>query len=719
MSTSDEQRLLQLVEKLQHQNALLQERAGSESHSRMMAETALGHTEVRLKMALDAAGLAMWEWDVVQKKVTTSGQFGYLLGATAEEEVSDLEWPTDGLMEQIELEDRPLLSKALTSLLKRIHPRLEVEFRAKTPNGIVWLECTGEVSRWDMLGRAEQVVGVLRNVTRRREIQQELLVAHNAAVAANAAKDEFLAHMSHEIRTPLNGVIGMNNLLTHTQLTPEQRQYVDLVGSSGRALLVLVNDVLDYSRLQAHMLVLEQVRFELRHWLWEVVTPQQIAAQAKGLLLDCEVQASVPTHMVGDPGRLRQILINLVSNAIKFTDKGTIQVLLKASMPCNTMQWLQIQVIDSGIGIAQDKQESIFSAFVQADSSTSRRYGGTGLGLSISANLVALMGGRITVSSQPGEGSCFTLQVPLGHVHADTATTQFGLDELAGDLPSGSEALPSSLPSTLPTYAGKLALVVDDHSVNQLLASKLLQRLGFTVDVAFDGEQALQAIYARTYHLVLLDIQMPVMNGWQAAFHIRQWETREKRQRVPIVALSAHASAADRDQAIASDMDGYLSKPLTPEALWSALRAAGIAAQSDHAQQGSGAQQRFVPEAGTENEASEGSAATGLVDRSRLLARLGGDEAALLEMVQAFDDTLRSNMRLAYTAMQKSDWDSTRAQAHALKGLLLAMTAQDAAGHAHALEKAARAADAKTAQQAFDRLSRAAKIAYDSIQIWK
>jgi signal transduction histidine kinase/CheY-like chemotaxis protein/HPt (histidine-containing phosphotransfer) domain-containing protein len=711
MKPNTEQRLLQIVEKLQHENAQLRERAGSESHSRLMAEAALGQTEERLQLALDAAGLAMWEWDLARNSVFTSARFADLLGMAAGGATQELVWSSGELVEKITVDDRSRLRDALVALFKRVSQRLEVEFRIASPAGTVWLECTGEVTQWDMLGRAERVMGILRDVTRRREIAQEMEAARAEAVAANAAKDEFLAHMSHEIRTPLNGVIGMNNLLTHTALTPEQRQYVELVGSSGRALLLLVNDVLDYSRLQAQMLVLEQVRFDLRRWLWEVVTPQRIAAQAKGLELQWEVQESVPTQAVGDPGRLRQIVINLVSNAIKFTDKGSIQVRLQALAPQGSQQWLQLQVIDSGIGIAADKRELIFSAFVQADSSTSRRYGGSGLGLSICARLAQLMGGRITLDSTPGQGSCFTVQVPLGVAHLDIPVTQFGQEE-----PSGVEhTVPSMLPSAIQPHRGKLALVVDDNSVNQLLASKLLHRLGFTVDVAFDGEQALQAVYLHRYDLVLLDIQMPGMNGWQAAFHIRQWEQRERRSRVPLIALSAHASAADREQAVAAGMDGYLSKPLTPDALQSALRATGLG-RDGVATPALG--QRPPPTASIDAGDQSPGQAQGLVSRSRLLARIGGDEAALHEMAQAFGDDLRERMRLAFIALKKQDWPATRAQAHALKGVLLTMTAQSAASHAHALEKAARANDSGAATAAFDSLSQAAKVAFDSIQNW-
>ncbi len=686
MSTSDQNRLMQVVESLQRENQQLRQRAHTESHSRLMAEDALGKTEDRLQLALDGAGLAMWEWDVVSDTLFTSGRFAHIIDGLPDEEASERVWSAQDLLGRIFAEDRPAIHAALIGVFKKKSPRLEVEFRVHTEGGPVWIECLGEVVHSSMLGQAETMMGIIRDVTRRREIQQEVEVARAEAVAANAAKDEFLANISHEIRTPLNGVMGMNNLLAQTALTPEQRQYVELVGSSGQALLALVNDLLDFSRLQAHKLVLEQVRFPLRRWLWEVVEPQRFAALAKGLDLQMQVDDAVPQEMVGDPGRLRQVLINLLTNAIKFTDKGSIVVTMQLVGNPGQLPLLQLQVRDTGIGIAPDKQQLVFGAFTQADSSTSRRFGGTGLGLSICERLTALMGGHITLDSALGQGSCFTVQVPLGVVNEATPSTQFGLAGFDETKPPVPTLQSDAQPSALNIYSGKQALVVDDHSVNQLLATKLLQRLGFEVQVAADGVQAVQAIQAGAFDLVLMDIQMPRIDGWQATQLVRQWEQSQHKIRMPIVALSAHASAADREQALASGMDGYLSKPLTPEALQAALRATGIGFQT--------------------------------VNRTRLLARIAGDEALLHEMAQAFCTDLRDRMSLVHTALKQQDWQVIGAQAHALGGSLLTLTAQAAAKEAKAMELAAQAQDIAAVQAAFTRLSSAAKEAYDTVKTW-
>lgn len=714
MSQSDQDQLLRLVEKLQRDNERLRQQSKSESHSRLMAEDALGKTEDRLQLALDAAGLAMWEWNLVSDTLFTSSRLAHILGDAPDGDTSDRMWSSQDLVDQVFVQDRDAFHQALVKVLKQVAPRLDIEFRVSTPMGFVWLECLGEVVQRSMLGQAEILVGVIRDVTRRREIQLEVETARAEAVAANAAKDEFLAHMSHEIRTPLNGVMGMNSLLAKTILSAEQRQYVELVGSSGQALLALVNDLLDYSRLQAHKLVLEQVRFPLRRWLWQVVEPQRLAAQAKGLALQVLTDDALPQEMVGDPGRLRQVVINLLTNAIKFTDQGRIDVSMHLVGGADLKPQLRLQVKDTGIGIAPEKQQLVFGAFAQADSSTSRRFGGSGLGLSICERLVGLMGGRIVVDSDLGKGSCFTVDVPLGEASDDVPTTQFGLegfDEAKYPSQSAAPALFDAQPSSLRLYAGMQALVVDDHTVNQLLATKLLQRLGFEVVLANDGLQAVQAIQNSAFDLVLMDIQMPHLDGWQATVQVRQWEQTRQKKRTTIIALSAHASATDRERAMAYGMDGYLSKPLLPEALSAALAAAlrvnGSLLKVTMAQPKEPPGPNSVLPIGA-----------GTVNRSRLLARLAGDEVLLHTMAQAFCTDLRDRMGIAHAALKKQDWRSVSVQAHALSGALSTLTAQVAAQNAKALEQAAQAQDIVIAKAAFVKLSGAAKEAYDEVKQW-
>ncbi|MEN9537990.1 MAG: hypothetical protein RLZZ126_225 [Pseudomonadota bacterium] len=725
--------LLQEIAQLTLENARLRDAAVQETNSRLMAEEALDRTEDRLQLALDAAGLAMWEWDLQTQAVYTSRRFGEMVQDPGHPHGEGQVWRLQDLQSKYYAEDRRHLDHALVRVFKQVDSRLDVEIRVRTPSGPRWLECTGEVTQRDMMGAALRMVGIVRDITRRRTVQQEAEAARAQAVAANSAKDDFLAHISHEIRTPLNGVIGMNNLLAQTELTPDQRQYVDLVASSGRALLALVNDVLDYSRLQAQKLILEQVRFPLNRWLWEVVTPMRVTAEGKGLELNLTSSPDLPEEVVGDPGRLRQVVTNLVANAIKFTEQGAISVSMHPAPGFAGRVGLCIEVRDTGIGIPPDRQQSVFGAFVQADRSTSRRYGGTGLGLSICLKLAQMMGGRIDLDSAPGRGSCFSFVVPLELPRAEHPNTVFGSEDLSEDSsPDRTDADPSQnreeVEALVPPsrFPGKRALVVDDHSVNRLLATKLLEQLEFEVAAAENGEKAVQMIRFSRFDLVLMDIQMPIMNGWQATHHIRQWEQSRQRTRMPIIALSAHASAADREHALASGMDGYLSKPLTPEALQAALRATRLAFKVTEPGSSSRGWDKQEGETVidstidiTHSEPAPGPPSRlSLHHRQRILNRMAGNEAALKQVAEAFCADLRRCMGLAYTSIKSQDYAVVEAQAHALTGLLSGITADHAASLARNLEHAARRKDPAGITRGFTALSEAAKDAYDVVRTW-
>jgi signal transduction histidine kinase/CheY-like chemotaxis protein len=711
---STEHELKRRIAELEQENAALRQETETEAHSRLMAEEALGQTQDQLQLALDAAGLAAWQWDISSNVITSSLRFGDMQGLEADSANAQGQpcWAPPRLWAQVMPEDQVALKQSIVHALKTEGSFIESEFRIQTPMGVIWLECLGKVVQRDLFGRAERVIGINRNVSRRKTGELEIQAARQQAELANQAKDTFLAHVSHEIRTPLNGVIGMTNLIAQTELTKEQRQYVELVSSSGRSLLALVNDLLDYSRISAKGIVLEQVRFPLRKWLWEAVMPLQVSAQSKGLELLLEAAPELPLDMVGDPGRMRQIVSNLVGNAIKFTQRGHVKVMMRlGASPAE----LQIIVKDTGIGIAADKQATVFEAFIQADSSTSRRYGGTGLGLSICAQLAQAMNGRIELQSDQGQGSCFTVSLPMLQGHATGAidsetefvSTQLGGDSQVSIQSNGSDMQSAPKVSQMLTYEGKLALVADDHEINRLLARKYLERIGFEVLLAHDGAQALQAVVSRQMDVILMDIQMPQMNGWQATHEIRQWERDNQKTRVPIIALSAHASAADREQAGSMGMDGYLSKPLTPEALQAALSATGLAQTNLHAQKPTASTVQDINTAATPELEK--------IDRLRMLKRLGGDEAALHEVAQTMRRELRDMMASTYDALQKQDAKALRGQAHALKGALLGITADAAAEQAKALESVQ---SWQEGQDVFQRLSLQVKAVFDALRQW-
>jgi len=510
---------------------------------------------------------------------------------------------------------------------------------------LVWCEVMVSL-QCDATGAPAYAIAVIKDVSDRKRLEAELRLAKEAAEAANRAKDEFLANVSHEIRTPFGAILGMTELVLETPLNEDQRECLEIAKSAADSLLGIINDLLDFEKIEAGKLELDPSDFSLREVLLDTLQTMVVRAQAKGIELVCDIHPDAPDALVGDAGRLRQVLINLISNAIKFTIHGQVAVRVKVDdgPAPQGVALLCFMVSDTGIGIPPEGRERIFRAFEQAESTTTRRYSGTGLGLTIAARLVSLMGGTINVESEPGRGSTFFFTARFGQQPHPRERVVARPSDVIHEA-----ATPTSLAAPL------RILAAEDSQLNSQHLERLLTRRGHTMRVATDGREALDLAIEGAFDLLLLDLHMPELDGFQVVRAIRLRE-HTTGGRLPVIALTARARKEDRESCLAAGMDDYLSKPVRAVELFAAI------------------DRVVAPDrVSLPGVASLGDGAS-LIDPAALLTACDGDGEGLRAMCRDFQVYAPAWLAEASDALQARDAQSLREAAHKLCGLLLAFS---------------------------------------------
>ncbi len=635
--------------------------------------------ERRLTEAQRIAQLGNWEWDIVGNLFTWSDEANRIFGRPVHEGIATYE----ALLQAIHPEDRPGVKEAMRQALYVKAP-YAIEHRIVLPDGGTrFVHARGEVV-FDYRDTPMWMLGTVQDITARKQVEQELASAKEAAEQASLAKGMFLAHMSHEIRTPLNAIIGMTELTLLTPLDPKQLDYLGKAHTAALTLLGLINNILDFSKIEAGRIELAAEEFQLSPLIRDTIDLLADQAAAHGVAITTTIAPEVPGVLVGDPLRLGQVITNLLSNAVKFTEQGEVRLRVDLLADEGARLRLKFAVQDSGFGMSDEILARLFTSFTQGDNSITRRFGGTGLGLVISKRLVEMMAGEIWATSVVGQGSTFFFTALFARADQDASAAPAAPS--AQQLPANEPIAPQGVREQLANMErvrGAHLLLVEDNSINQQVATELLAKAGVVVQVAENGLEACEALRQREFDGVLMDLQMPLMDGFEATRTIRQ---DPRHATLPIIAMTAHAMSEDRRRCLLAGMNDHLEKPIRPARLFATL-AQWVTPKAAPAPAAPG-MERAGPQLLSAVDPPLVAAGLAGINVQRGLANLEGNERLYAKLLTEFCRDFRQTDQEIQAALHGGDRETAHRLAHTLKGVAGVLGAQRLSECALALERA-------------------------------
>ncbi len=638
------------------------------------AEEKLKQSEERMKLALKGGDLGSWDVDFKRGTTIFNRRWAQMLGY----ELDEIDQTQDTWINVVHPDDRERVVAFGEDFRSGKIPNYEIEYRSVAKNGdAIWVMSKGEIVERDENGTPTRMVGTVMDITERKRLEQEIIEAKNAAEAATQAKSEFLANMSHEIRTPMNAIIGMSHLCLSTDMTPRQRGYIENVYTAAQSLLGIINDILDFSKIEAGKMTLEAVPFRLEEVLHNLGTLIAMKAEEKGLELLFDTHPDVPGALVGDPLRLGQILINLAGNAVKFTDKGEIVIRTKVMELEETQVKIRFEVKDTGIGMSREQCSRMFQSFSQADTSTTRKYGGTGLGLAISKELTGLMNGDIWVESEAGTGSRFIFTAVFGRA-PDLETEAKKTAPVELDSPGENWKI-----KPLEEIRGARLLLAEDNKINQQVAQELLTQAGLKVAIVNTGKAAVDQVKKERFDAVLMDLQMPEMDGYEATHAIRQ---EPRFQDLPIIAMTANAMAGDREKCLDAGMNDHVAKPIDPSVLFATLLK--WIPKKDAQEESRGVAQREAETGIPPKFYNTLPASFDGIDMDEGIKRVGGNRGLYQKLLQDFYQDHHDDDTVIRDALKDDDVEKALRVAHTVKGISGSIGATGLQKDAAALEGA-------------------------------